>query len=335
MLIRLEIVSYSRILTQRYENFSYLYNIRELLPTIFIFKRENPHTCKRLQFLFEGFEDASRLLYKCPHLSDQEELFVDFKKTLVSAFEKNYMTPLKRNIEDFLRVSTTSMLIEKLEGVRPWAGDLNDLMRMVQFEKVRIFDAVFDLRFEISESLNSSFYNLNILNMHDMETYELMRTLGNHIFDLRLHDVFLPNHTIERDKFDILTVVRQIPVFVTEFKYNILNQRFLQVTNNDKIISCISIQQLSDSIRTHGLGILSTTVNAFYNFLKTYPCPHPARSPPSASSSSSKTSRRSWLATGSGSRTTRRRKTTQDSTRTSVRSTSTTRSRNWASSRKT
>ena len=78
------------------------------------------------------------------------------------------MTPLKRNIEDFLRVSTTSMLIEKLEGVRPWSGELNDLMRMVQFEKVRIFDAVFDLRFEISESLNSSFYNLNILNMHDM-----------------------------------------------------------------------------------------------------------------------------------------------------------------------
>jgi WASH complex subunit 7 len=33
---------------------------------------------------------------------------------------------------------------------------------------VRIFDAVVDLRFEISQSFNSSFYNLNILNMHDM-----------------------------------------------------------------------------------------------------------------------------------------------------------------------
>jgi hypothetical protein len=60
------------------------------------------------------------------------------------------------------------MLIEKLEGIRPWAGELHDLMRMVQFEKVRFFDSVIDIRLEISHSFNNSFYNLNILNMHDM-----------------------------------------------------------------------------------------------------------------------------------------------------------------------
>lgn len=63
------------------------------------------------------------------------------------------------------------MLIEKLEGIKPWQGELHDLMRMVQFEKVRFFDSVIDIRLEISHSFNNSFYNLNILNMHDMETY--------------------------------------------------------------------------------------------------------------------------------------------------------------------
>lgn len=115
---------------------------------------------------------------------------------MVGAFENSYMIPLKRNLQDFLRVSTSSMLIEKLQGVNPWAGELNDLMRMVQFEKIRMFDGVVDLKFQISESFNNSFYNLNILNMHDMETYEMMRVMGNHLYDLRLHDVFLPNHTI-------------------------------------------------------------------------------------------------------------------------------------------
>jgi len=43
----------------------------------------------------------------------------------------------------------------------------------------------------------------------------------------------------------------------------------LEVTGDNKIISCVSIQQLSDSIKTHGLGILSTTVTAFYKFLTT------------------------------------------------------------------
>ena len=65
---------------------------------------------------------------------------------MLGAFEKNYMIPLKRNLEDFLRVSTSSMLIEKLEGIKPWAGELHDLMRMVQFEKVRFFDSVIDIR---------------------------------------------------------------------------------------------------------------------------------------------------------------------------------------------
>jgi len=95
----------------------------------------------------------------------------------------------------------------------------------------------------------------------------MMRCLGNHLFDLKLHDVFLPNHTIQRDKFDVLAVVRNIPAFFNTYKYNILNKKFLLITGDNKIISCVSIQQLSDSIRTHGIGILSTTVNAFYKFL--------------------------------------------------------------------
>jgi len=39
ILIRLEIVSYSRVLTQIYENFGYLYNAKDILPDIFAFKR--------------------------------------------------------------------------------------------------------------------------------------------------------------------------------------------------------------------------------------------------------------------------------------------------------
>lgn len=52
---------------------------------------------------------------------------------MVGAFEQSYMIPLKRSLEDFLRVSTSSMLIEKLQGVNPWVSELQDLTRMVQF----------------------------------------------------------------------------------------------------------------------------------------------------------------------------------------------------------
>lgn len=94
--------------------------------------------------------------------------------------------------------------------------------------------------------------------------------MANHIFDLKLHDVYLPNQTIEQNKFDILQVVRNIQGFVNDYKYNILSQRFLEITKDNKIISCISIHQLSDAIKTHGLGIVSTTVATFHSYLKSY-----------------------------------------------------------------
>lgn len=75
LLKRLEIVSYNRVLVQRYENLGFLYYAKDILPQIFEYKRENPPTCKRLQFLFDGFEDASSLFQKCVHLENKDEIF--------------------------------------------------------------------------------------------------------------------------------------------------------------------------------------------------------------------------------------------------------------------
>ena len=103
--------------------------------------------------------------------------------------------------------------------------------------------------------------------MHDMETYEQFRSMGNYLFELELQDVFLPSQTIEQGRFDIMSVLRNINEFVEKYKYNIFTQTFLEVTTDAKQISSIGIKQLADSIKTHGMGILSTTVNAFYKYL--------------------------------------------------------------------
>lgn len=49
---------------------------------------------------------------------------------------------------------------------------------------IELFDNVINIRTEITKSLNENFYNINTLNMHDMETYEQMRTLANNKFNL-------------------------------------------------------------------------------------------------------------------------------------------------------
>ena len=43
------------------------------------------------------------------------------------------MLPLKRKVEDFLRISTHCMLIEKLSGIKPYEQEITDIMKLVQF----------------------------------------------------------------------------------------------------------------------------------------------------------------------------------------------------------
>jgi WASH complex subunit 7 len=38
--------------------------------------------------------------------------------------------------------------------------------------KITILDYEIDIKDEIRQTLNENFYNINVINMHDMETYE-------------------------------------------------------------------------------------------------------------------------------------------------------------------
>jgi WASH complex subunit 7 len=140
------------------------------------------------------------------------------------------MLPLKRKVEDFLRLNIHCMLIEKLEGTNPYKQEMSDLVKMIQFEKISIFDTKIDLKIEISKAFNETFYNMNTINIYDMETYEQMRIMANYLFGLNLHDVYLPNQTVSQGKFDIFTIIRNIPKFISTYNYNLLSQKFLEIT---------------------------------------------------------------------------------------------------------
>lgn len=49
---------------------------------------------------------------------------------------------------------------------------MKDLKRLLDIDYVLIFDSIVNLRTEINQILNETFYNINVLNMYDQETYE-------------------------------------------------------------------------------------------------------------------------------------------------------------------
>ena len=60
---------------------------------------------------------------------------------------------------------------------------------------------------------------------------------------------------------DILEIMRNILVFVSKYVYNLNTQVFVERTSNNKHLNTISIRHLANSIRTHGTGIMNTTVS--------------------------------------------------------------------------
>ncbi|KAL5013534.1 hypothetical protein ScPMuIL_007804 [Solemya velum] len=67
---------------------------------------------------------------------------------------------------------------------------------------------------------------------------------------------------------DVLEIMRNIHVFVSKFLYNLNNQIFVERSSNNKHLNTINIRHIANSIRTHGIGIMNTTVNFTYQFLR-------------------------------------------------------------------
>merc|ERR1719342_1230895 len=62
--------------------------------------------------------------------------------------------------------------------------------------------------------------------------------------------------------------MRNIQVFTAGYNYNMNNQGFVEQTSNSKHLNTISVRHIANSIRTHGCGIINTTVNFAYQFLR-------------------------------------------------------------------
>jgi WASH complex subunit 7 len=89
------------------------------------------------------------------------------------------------------------MLIAKIDGINPYKTQTAEINRLLNINTIELFDQNIDIRSEVAQSLNQAFYNINVLNMHDMETYEQMRSLANFQFKLQLMHVYIPSQTID------------------------------------------------------------------------------------------------------------------------------------------
>lgn len=132
---------------------------------------------------------------------------------------------------------------------------------------MKLFGKEILLKDHLEQYLSTTYYNLTTVALHDWRTYGEMRKLAEFKFGLGTQEDYLPTQTLEQG-LDVLQIMRNINVFVSKYLYNLNNQIFIEQHSNGKYLNTINITHIANSLRAHGIGIVNTTVNFTYQFLR-------------------------------------------------------------------
>lgn len=247
---------------------SFFYWSRELLHPFLSDLYDQPEQANRIQYIVGGFLDGIKLLRGAQHETDNEPYVKAFAEFIESVLEEEIVDSLCKDVENDLRLHVHSVHLDHLDAPNPKSADFKVLHYYLNLRPIRLHGKMLDLRQHVTHYLESTFYNLTTVALHDWKTYGEMRNLANDKYGLSLSDNHLPMGSLDQG-LDVLQIMRNIQIFVARYNYN-LNQQFFLERRSDKgsrHLNSINIHSIASSIRTHGMGIMNTTVNFTYQFL--------------------------------------------------------------------
>ncbi|KAH7463041.1 hypothetical protein PRIC1_001751 [Phytophthora ramorum] len=247
---------------------SFFYWSRELLHPFLSDLYNQPEQANRIQYVVGGFLDAIKLLRGAQHETDNELYVNAYAEFIESVMQEEIVENLCKDVENDLRLHVHSVHLDHLDAPNPKSADFKVLHYYLDLRPIRLHGKTLDLRQQVTHYLESTFYNLTTVALHDWKTYGEMRNLANDKYGLSLADNHLPMGSLDQG-LDILQIMRNIQIFVARYNYN-LNQQFFLERRSDKgsrHLNSINIHSIASSIRTHGMGIMNTTVNFTYQFL--------------------------------------------------------------------
>ncbi|KAF3814503.1 hypothetical protein GH733_017661 [Mirounga leonina] len=216
-------------------------------------------------YMFSALRDCVPAMMHARHLESYEILLDCYDKEIMEILNEHLLDKLCKEIEKDLRLSVHTHL--KLDDRNPFKVGMKDLALFFSLNPIRFFNRFIDIRAYVTHYLDKTFYNLTTVALHDWATYSEMRNLATQRYGLIMTEAHLPSQTLEQG-LDVLEIMRNIHIFVSRYLYNLNNQIFIERTSNNKHLNTINIRHIANSIRTHGTGIMNTTVNFTYQFLK-------------------------------------------------------------------
>lgn len=242
---------------------SFLYWHRVVLPIYFESLYSSKTDLHRLGYMLYALRDCVRSINNS---GDNSESLKEMLETEVwDSLRKYILDPLCHDIETSLRLSVHVHL--QVNERNPFSSNIPDYGPLLRVRPMRFFDKYIDIKGYVEHHLDQTFYNLTTVALHDWKTYGEMRCLAKLKNNLVTVEDHLPSQTLEQG-LDVLEIMRNIHIFVSKYLYNLNNQIFVEQWSNNKHLNTINIRHIANSIRTHGTGIMNTTVNFTYQFLR-------------------------------------------------------------------
>ncbi|XP_053318537.1 WASH complex subunit 4 isoform X2 [Spea bombifrons] len=265
VLKKLDLISELRERVRTQCDCCFLYWHRAVFPIYLDDVYENAVDASRLHYMFSALWSCVPAMKYARHLESCELLLQCYNKEIMDILTEHLLDKLCKEIEKDLRLSVHTHL--QLDERNPFKVGMKDLAHFFSLRPIRFFDRFIDIKAYVTHYLDKTFYNLTTVALHDWATYSEMRNLATQRYGLTMTEPHLPSQTLEQG-LDVLEIMRNIHVFVSRYLYNLNNQIFVERTSNNKHLNTINIRHIANSIRTHGTGIMSTTVNFTYQFLR-------------------------------------------------------------------
>lgn len=225
---------------------------------------QNPSQASKLFSVLAAFEASAAPLHSVRH-EVPEVLIKKFSEEVRKDLDAGIINTLCSEVEINLRLLVHSHL--SLPDRNPFDSAVRDLRQFLFLDPVFVLNDCICIRDQVEIYLDRTFYDLTTVALHDWKTYDEMRSLAFHLYGLNVLQAHLPCQTLEQGA-DILEIMRNIASFVTVYAYNLNNQVFVERVSNSKHLNTIGIRHVANSLRTHGIGIMNTTVNYTYQFLR-------------------------------------------------------------------
>ena len=243
-------------------NTDYMFFNRNVILSVY-FNQASPIV--DIKYFFFSFNDWLRLLinghnYHSNFGAKIEGLINNLESEIMKEFREHYLMKICSEFETELRLQSHRDL--QLDDQSPFKRALIDFKPILSADPIRLFNKYVSICHHIESYLSEITYNLTTITLHDWKSYESMLSLARHRFCRHLSFISsqLPSETINQG-LDILDITRNIHIFVTKYYYNLNNQLFIEKSSDAKHLNVLQIAHVSNSITTHGYGIINTAVN--------------------------------------------------------------------------